>query len=152
MHKSANINIQNKKARFDYTILDTYIAGIILTGTEIKSIRLGKASLVDTFCTVDQDGVWMRNSYIAKYEQGTYNNHDERRHRKLLLTKQEQAKLAKGVQVTGYTIVPLKMFINDKGYCKVEIALVKGKKEYDKRETIKERDNKRELDKIKKLY
>lgn len=145
MRRKTNINIQNRKARHDYEITDTYIAGVVLTGTEIKSIREGKASLVDSHCYVDGTEVWMKESYIARYESGSYNNHDERRLRKLLLTKKEIRNLNKGVAVKGMTIIPLKMFINDKGLCKVELALARGKKEYDKRQTIKERELKREM-------
>lgn len=143
------MKIENRKARHDYFVEDTYIAGIVLTGTEIKSIRLGNASLVDTFCTVKNCEVWMHNSYIAKFEYGSYNNHDERRLRKLLLSKREIEKIYKKVQQKGYTIVPLKMFINDKGLCKVELGICVGKKEYDKRETIKERDLSREIQRYK---
>lgn len=146
------MEIKNRKAKYDYEILETYIAGIILTGTEMKSIRAGKASIVDTHCTVDNNEVWLRNSFINKFELGTYNNHEEKRPRKLLLNKKEIRTLEKEVQIKGNTIVPLKMFINKRGYCKVEIALCKGKKDYDKRQTIKERDNKRELDKIMKSF
>lgn len=146
------MEIKNRKAKYDYEILETYIAGIVLTGTEIKSIRAGKASLVDTHCTIDNCEVWMRNSFVNKFELGTFNNHEETRPRKLLLNKSEIHKLEKEVQIKGNTIVPLKMFINKKGYCKVEIALCQGKKDYDKRQTIKERDNKRELDKYIKNY
>jgi SsrA-binding protein len=134
------MKIDNRKARYEYNILDKYIAGIVLTGTEIKSIRKGNVSLVDTFCQITQNEIWLHNSYIAKFEQGSYNNHDERRLRKLLLTKKEIIKLRKSVEQKGYTIVPISMFINDKGLCKLEIALCTGKKEYDKRETIKQRD------------
>jgi len=143
------MKIENRKARHDYFVEDTYISGIVLTGTEIKSIRLGNASLVDTFCTVKNCEVWMHNSYIAKFEYGSYNNHDERRLRKLLLSKREIEKIYKKVQQKGYTIVPLKMFINDKGLCKVELGICVGKKEYDKRETIKERDLSREMQRYK---
>lgn len=146
------MEIKNRKAKYDYEILETYIAGIVLTGTEIKSIRAGKASLVDTHCTIDNGEIWMRNSFINKFELGTFNNHEEKRPRKLLLNKTEIHKLEKEVQIKGNTIVPLKMFINKKGFCKVEIALCRGKKDYDKRQSIKERDNKRELDKIIKNY
>ena len=146
------MEIKNRKAKYDYEILETYIAGIVLTGTEMKSIRAGKASLVDTHCTVDNNEVWLRNSFINKFELGTYNNHEEKRPRKLLLNKKEIRTLEKEVQIKGNTIVPLKMFINKRGYCKVEIALCRGKKDYDKRQTIKERDNKRELDKIMKSF
>jgi SsrA-binding protein len=143
------MKIDNRKARFDYFIEDTYTAGIVLTGTEIKSIRRGNASLVDTFCTVISNELWIHNSYIAKFEYGSYNNHEERRLRKLLLTKREIEKIHKKVQQKGYTIVPLKMFINDNGLCKVEIGVCVGKKEYDKRETIKERDLSREIQRYK---
>lgn len=146
------MEIKNRKAKYDYEILETYIAGIVLTGTEMKSIRAGKASLVDTHCTVDNNEVWLRNSFINKFELGTYNNHEEKRPRKLLLNKKEIRTLEKEVQIKGNTIVPLKMFINKRGYCKVEIALCRGKKDYDKRQTIKDRDNKRELDKIMKSF
>lgn len=146
------MEIKNKKARFDYEILDTYVAGIVLTGTEIKSIRAGKASLVDTHCTISGNTVTMHNSFVARYEEGSMYNHIENRPRKLLLNKKEIRSLVNDVLNPGYTIIPLKMFINKKGLCKVEIALCKGKKAYDKRETIKERDSKRELDKLIKNY
>lgn len=146
------MEIKNRKAKYDYEILETYIAGIVLTGTEMKSIRAGKASFVDTHCTIDNNEIWLRNSFINKFELGTYNNHEEKRPRKLLLNKKEIRTLEKEVQIKGNTIVPLKMFINKRGYCKVEIALCRGKKDYDKRQTIKERDNKRELDKIMKSF
>lgn len=143
------MKIENRKARFDYFIEDTYTAGIVLTGTEIKSIKRGNASLVDTFCTVTSGELWINNSYIAKFEYGSYNNHEERRLRKLLLTRQEINKIHKKVQQKGYTIVPLKMFINSNGLCKVEIGVCVGKREYDKRETIKERDLTREMQRYK---
>lgn len=146
------VTIKNKKAYFDYAFLEQYIAGIVLTGTEIKSIRDGKASLVDTFCYIKDNEIWLKNSYIAPYDNGGYTIHEERRDRKLLLTKKEIKSLAKEVLTPGITIVPLLLFINEKGYCKVKIALCKGKKEFDKRETIKEKDNKRELDRIMKNY
>lgn len=147
-----NVLIKNKKAYFNYTFLDTYIAGIILTGTEIKSIRNSNASLVDTFCYIKDNEIWMKNSYIASYENSGYSKHEERRDRKLLITKREIKKLNSDNKVPGYTIIPIKMFINEKGLCKVEIALCKGKKEYDTRETIKEKDNKRNLDRILKNF
>lgn len=143
---------KNKKAYFDYTFLNTYIAGIVLTGTEIKSIRNHKCSLVDTYCYINNNEIYIKNSYIAEYENRGYCNHEERRDRKLLLTKQEIHKLNKEVQTPGFTIIPIKMFINDKGLCKLEIALCKGKKDYDKREIIKQKDTKREIDKILKNY
>ena len=143
------MKIENRKAKHDYFVEDKYIAGIVLTGTEIKSIRQGNASLIDTFCTVKSGEIWVHNSYIAKFEYGSYNNHDERRLRKLLLSKREIEKIHKKVQQKGYTIVPLKMFINDNGLCKVELGVCVGKKEYDKRETIKERDLSREMQRYK---
>ncbi|MBR1964573.1 MAG: SsrA-binding protein [Muribaculaceae bacterium] len=139
------INIKNKRATFDYSISDTYTAGIVLTGTEIKSIRLGKASLVDTFCYVINGEVWVKNMYIAEYFYGTYNNHEARRDRKLLLTKKEIAKIEKCGKETGYTIVPLRLFINGRGLAKLVIGIGRGKKEYDKRQSIKEREDKRSI-------
>lgn len=142
------MKIENRKARYDYTILEKYTAGIVLTGTEIKSIRRGNASLVDTFCQITNNEIWMHNSYIAKFEYGSYNNHEERRLRKLLLSRKEINKIHKSVQQKGFTIVPLSMYINDKGLCKLDIAVCTGKKEYDKRETIKQRDIERELQRL----
>lgn len=139
------VNIKNKRATFDYSISDTYTAGIVLTGTEIKSIRLGKASLVDTFCYVINGEVWVKNMYIAEYFYGTYNNHEARRDRKLLLTKKEIAKIEKCGKETGYTIVPLRLFINGRGLAKLVIGIGRGKKEYDKRQSIKEREDKRSI-------
>ena len=141
-----NILIKNKRASFDYELLETYTAGIVLTGTEIKSIRLGKASLVDTFCIVDKGELWVKNMYIAEYFYGTYNNHVARRDRKLLLTKKELRKIAGEVRTTGFTIVPTKLFINEKGLAKLVVAVAKGKKEYDNRDSIRERDDRREMD------
>lgn len=143
-----NINIKNKKASFDYEFIDTYIAGIVLTGTEIKSIRLGKASLVDTYCIFDKGEMWIKNMNITPYFYGSYNNHTARHDRKLLLTKKELRKLQRGVTETGNTIVPIRLFINEKGLAKVAIALARGKKEYDKRQTLREKDDKREMDRM----
>ena len=139
---SKDINIKNKRATYDYAISDTFTAGIVLTGTEIKSIRQGKASLADTFCYVDKGEVWVKNMYIAEYFYGTYNNHAARRDRKLLLNKKEIAKLEKNGKETGFTIIPLRLFINDRGLAKLVIGLAHGKKEYDKRQSIKEREDK----------
>tara|TARA_R110002096_G_scaffold121504_1_gene263066 strand:- start:879 stop:1337 length:459 start_codon:yes stop_codon:yes gene_type:complete len=148
-----NINIQNKKARFQYEILDKYTAGIVLTGTEIKSIRSGKASITESFCEFSENGeLFVVNMTIQEYAFGNYYNHKPKATRKLLLNKKELKKLNKEVQNTGLTIIPLRLFINDKGYAKLNIALAKGKKLFDKRETIKDRDNKRDLDRIKKIY
>ena len=143
--KFKEVNIKNRRATFDYAITDTYTAGIVLTGTEIKSIRQGKASLVDTFCYINNGEVWVKNMYVAEYFYGTHYNHNERRDRKLLLRRKEISELEKANQASGYTIVPLRLFISDKGYAKLVIGVAKGKKEYDKRQSIKERDDKREL-------
>lgn len=140
-----NISIKNKRASFDYELLDTFTAGIVLTGTEIKSIRQGKASLVDTFCIVDKGELWVKNMYIAEYFYGTYNNHNARRDRKLLLQKKEIRKIAGAIKASSFTIVPTRLFINDKGLAKLIVAIARGKKEYDKRDSIKERDDKREM-------
>ena len=148
-----NINIQNKKARFEYELLEKYTAGIVLTGTEIKSIRNSKASIAESFCEFNEKGeLFVVNMYIEEYMFGTHFNHKPRAERKLLLNKKELKKLHKEVKNTGLTIVPLKLFINDKGLAKLIIALAKGKKIYDKREAIKDRDNKRDLDRIKKNF
>ena len=143
---SNNIQIKNKRATFDYELLDTFTAGIVLTGTEIKSIRLGKASLVDTFCIVEKGELWVKNMYVAEYFYGTYNNHTTRRDRKLLLTKKELRKIESAARNNGFTIIPTRLFINEKGLAKVVVAIAKGKKEYDKRDSIKERDDRREMD------
>ncbi|MFI0430737.1 SsrA-binding protein SmpB [Mariniflexile sp. HMF6888] len=148
-----NINIQNKKARFLYDILDKYTAGIVLTGTEIKSIRSSKASIAESFCEFNEKGeLFVINATIEEYAFGNYYNHRPKAERKLLLNKRELKKLHKEVQSSGLTIIPLRLFINEKGYAKMEIALAKGKKLYDKRETLKDRDNKRDLDRIKKNF
>ncbi|SFZ94549.1 SsrA-binding protein [Flaviramulus basaltis] len=148
-----NINIQNKKARFLYEILDKYTAGIVLTGTEIKSIRSGKASIVESFCEFNDKGeLFAINMTIQEYAFGNYYNHRPKAERKLLLNKKELKKLRKDVEAKGLAIIPLRLFINDNGYAKLEIALGKGKKLFDKRETMKDRDNKRDLDRIKKIY
>lgn len=143
--KFKEVNIKNRRASFDYAIGDTFTAGIVLTGTEIKSIRLGKASLVDTFCYVDRGEVWVKNMYVAEYFYGTYNNHTERRDRKLLLSKKEIRQLDKQSKEPGNTIVPLRLFISERGYAKLVIGIGRGKKEFDKRQTIKERDDKRAM-------
>ena len=148
-----NINILNKKARFAYEILDKYTAGIVLTGTEIKSIRSSKASIAESFCEFNDKGeLFAINMTIEEYAFGNYYNHKPKAERKLLLNKRELKSLYKDVQTKGLAIIPLRLFINDKGYAKLEIALAKGKKLYDKRDTIKDRDNKRNLDRVKKIY
>ena len=143
-----NILIKNKRATFDYTILDTFTAGIVLFGTEIKSIRRGKVSLVDTFCFFTDDAVWVKNMNISEDFYGSYNNHTPKRERKLLLTKKEISKLRAATKDTGFTVVPTKLFVNEKGLAKLEIAVAKGNKEYDKRELIKKRDDKRMMDSL----
>ena len=150
--RKVSINIKNKRATFDYVISDTYTAGIVLTGTEIKSIRLGKASLVDTYCVFTGDELWVKNMYVAEYFYGSYNNHTARRDRKLLLERKELRKLKQSVKSPGFTIVPTRLFINERGLAKIVIGLARGKHEYDKRESIKERDDKREMDRIKRHY
>ena len=143
--KQAAINIKNKRATFDYELVDTYTAGIVLTGTEIKSIRLGKASLVDTFCYFANGELWVKNMHIAEYSYGSYNNHSTRRDRKLLLNRKELEKLARDTKDPGFTIVPVRLFINEKGLAKLVVALAKGKKQYDKREALREKDDKRDM-------
>ena len=148
-----NINIQNKKARFEYEILDKFTAGIVLTGTEIKSIRNSKASIAESFCEFNDNGeLFVVNMYIEEYKFGSHYNHRPRAERKLLLNKRELKKLNREVRNTGLTIVPLKLYINDNGYAKLIIALAKGKKLHDKRESMKDRDSKRDLDRIKKSF
>ncbi len=148
MKLSSDINIKNKKAFFEYHILDKYIAGISLLGTEIKSIRAGKANINDSFCSFLNGELYIHNMHISEYSHGSFYNHEAKRERKLLLTKKELAKLMVKGQERGYTIIPLRMFISSRGFAKIEIALAQGKKDFDKRETIKERENKRELDRI----
>ncbi len=148
-----NINIKNKKARFEYEILDKYTAGMVLGGTEIKSIRLSKASISESFCEFNERGeLFIINMQIDEYSHGSHYNHKPKAARKLLLNKQELRKLHKEVNTSGLTIIPLNLFINDRGLAKLNIALAKGKKLYDKRDTIKDRDNKRDLDRIKKAF
>lgn len=140
-----DINIKNKRATFDYAISDTYTAGLVLTGTEIKSLRQGKASLADTYCLVEGGEVWVKNMYIAEYFYGTYNNHAARRDRKLLLNRKEIGKLSKVAKEAGQTLIPLRLFINDKGLAKLVVGVARGKREYDKRQSIREREDKREM-------
>jgi len=146
------INIQNKKAKFDFEIIDTYTAGIVLTGTEIKSIRLGKAQIAESFCEFNNSELFAINTYIEEYAFGNQFNHKSRSERKLLLNRRELKKLERDVQVKGLTIIPLKLFTNEKGIAKLEIGLCRGKKTYDKRESLKEQDTKRDIDRIKKSY
>jgi SsrA-binding protein len=143
-----NIQIKNKRASFDYEFIETYVAGMVLTGTEIKSIRLGKASLVDGYCVVIKNELWVKNMYVAEYFYGTYNNHEARKDRKLLLNRKELRKIEQLSKNTGFTIVPTKLFINEKGLAKLVIAVAKGKKSYDKRQSLREKDDKRDMDRV----
>ena len=145
------INIKNKKAGFNYEFIEKYIAGIKLTGTEIKSIRMGKASLVDAYCLFINNELYIRGLNISEYFFGTHYNHDPRQDRKLLLTKRELKKLERKTTEKGLTIVAIRLFINENGWAKVEIALAKGKAEYDKREEIKRKDLKRDMERIRKF-
>jgi SsrA-binding protein len=145
------IHIKNKKAYFDYEIIDKLVAGIQLTGTEIKSIRMGKASLSDSYCLFKENELWVTNMRISAYDQGSYNNHDPYRDRKLLLNRKELNKLEKQTREKGLTIIALRVFINETGYAKLEIALAKGMKKYDKREAIKKKDLKRDMERLGKL-
>jgi SsrA-binding protein len=144
------VNIKNKKASFEYFLLERFTAGIQLTGTEIKSIRESKASIAEAYCLFINNELFIRNMHISEYTYGTYNNHEPRRDRKLLLTKRELKKLNNRLKEQGTTIVPTLMYISDKGFAKLEIALAKGKKQYDKRETIKGKDIQREIDRDRK--
>lgn len=143
-----DILIRNKRASFDYELLDKFQAGIVLVGSEIKSIRNSKASLVDSFCFFANDELWVKNMNISEYFFGSYNNHAPKRDRKLLLTKRELQKIRRMTKETGFTIVPTKLFISEKGLAKLEIAVAKGKKEYDKRESLKEKDDKRTMERF----
>lgn len=148
MLNSSKIVVKNKKASFDYELIEFFTAGIVLTGTEIKSIRLGKASLTDSYCLMEKGELWAKGIQISEYFFGTYNNHTPKRDRKLLLTKRELRKITRLTKETGFTIVPTKMFINEKGLAKLDIAIAKGKKAWDKRESLKERDDRREMDRF----
>ena len=152
MSEQKKINIRNKRATFDYEILEEYVAGIVLVGTEIKSIRAGKASLTDSFCYFDKGELWIRGVNIAEYGWGTCNNHAPRRDRKLLLTGRELLRLARASQDKGLTIVGLRLFLSDRGLAKIVVGLARGRKSYDKREYLKENDAKREMDKAMKRY
>lgn len=152
LRKKSPIQIKNKKAAFDYFFVDTYTAGIVLTGTEIKSVRMGKASLVDTFCYIHNGEIWVKGMNISPYFYGSYNNHEAKRDRKLLLNKKEIAHLFEDTKAVGFTIVPTLLFIDDKGRAKLDIALCRGKKEFDKRQTLKDKQDKREMDRAMKSY
>ena len=152
IRKKSPVNIRNKKASFEYFFIETFTAGIVLTGTEIKSIRMGKASLVDTYCTIINGEMWVKGMSISSYFYGSYSNHEMRRDRKLLLTKREIRRLAEATKQPGYTIIPILVFIDEHGRAKVDIALARGKKLYDKRQTLKEKEDRREMDRAKKIY
>lgn len=143
------VQLQNRKARFEYEFIDTLVAGMVLTGTEIKSIRQSNVQFNDAYCSIENGEIWLMHLHIAPYAQGTHYNHNPTRPRKLLLTKKELRKLEKQSDEKGLTIIPFKLFINDRGIAKVEIALARGKKLHDKRESIKERDVKKQLERFK---
>lgn len=146
------INIKNKRAKFEYHLLDTFTAGIVLTGTEIKSIRDSKASILEAYCVFDNGEVFIRNMHITAYENGSYYNHKPRNDRKLLLNKKEIQKIEKFLKVKGNTVIPLKIFISDKGWAKIDIATAQGKKLHDKRQDLKEKDDKRDMDRAMKKF
>ena len=152
IRKKSPVNIKNKKAAFEYFFIETLTAGIVLTGTEIKSIRAGKASLVDTYCFINNGEIWVKGMSISPYFYGSYNNHEMKRDRKLLLTKREIRRLLSATKQTGYTIVPLLVFLDENGRAKMDIALCKGKKAFDKRQTLKEKEDRREMDRAIKHY
>lgn len=152
LRKKSPVNIKNKKASFEYFFVDTYTAGIVLTGTEIKSIRMGKASLVDTFCYINNGEIWVKGMNVSPYFYGSYNNHESKRDRKLLLNKREIRNLQEATKQVGFTIVPTLLFIDEHGRAKIDIALAKGKKEFDKRQTLKEKEDRREMDRARKRY
>ena len=147
-----NINIRNKRATFDYEILEEYVAGVVLVGTEIKSIRMGKASMVDSYCYFADGELWIRGVNISEYSWGTCNNHVPKRDRKLLLTAKELSKLSRSLQDKGLTVVGLRLFINERGLAKIAIGLARARKSYDKREYLKANDAKREMDQAMKRY
>jgi SsrA-binding protein len=145
MYKKTNIEIKNRKAGFNYELIDRYTAGLVLYGTEIKSIREGKAGLNDAYCAFHNNELWCINMHIAAFRLGNFYNHEEKRQRKLLLNAQELKKIFRETEQSGFTIVPLKLYINEKGLAKLEIAVARGKKLYDKRQSIKEKDMEREM-------
>lgn len=152
LRKKSPVQIKNRKASFEYFFIEEFTAGIVLTGTEIKSIRAGKASLVDTYCTIIHGEIWVKGMSISPYFYGSYNNHEQKRDRKLLLTRREINRLESATKQTGFTIVPTLLFIDDHGRAKVDIALCKGKKSFDKRQTLKEKEDRREMDRAIKHY
>lgn len=142
------ISIKNKKASFEYSFMATFTAGIMLTGTEVKSIREGKATLSESFCIITNGDLWVKNLHIAEFKQGSYNNHEPKRMRKLLLNKSELLKINSKLKEKGVTIIPIQLFFNERGYAKLEIALARGKKTFDKREDLKKKDQQREIAKV----
>ena len=152
LRKKSPIQIKNRKAAFEYFFIEEFTAGLVLTGTEIKSIRAGKASLVDTYCTIIHGEMWVKGMSVSPYFYGSYNNHEQKRDRKLLLTRREIARLESATKQTGYTIVPTLVFIDEHGRAKMDIALCKGKKAFDKRQTLKEKEDRREMDRAMKVY
>lgn len=152
LRKKSPVSIRNKKASFEYFFVDTYTAGIVLTGTEIKSIRMGKASLVDTFCYIHNGEIWVKGMNISPYFYGSYNNHESKRDRKLLLNKKEIHNLQEDTKQVGFTIIPTLLFIDDHGRAKLDIALCRGKKEFDKRQTLKEKEDRRGMDRARKRF
>lgn len=146
-----DVQIKNKRAYFDYHILDSYVAGIALLGTEIKAIRQGKANMTDAFCTFIDDVLYVRNLHISEYSHSSFHHHEIKRDRVLLLHKKELKKLKVKGEEKGFTIVPLRIFTNERGFAKMEIALAQGKKEFDKRDSIKDRESKREMDRAMKI-
>ena len=152
LRKKSPVQIKNKKASFEYFLIETYTAGIVLTGTEIKSIRMGKASLVDAYCTIINGEMWVLGMSVSPYFYGSYSNHEMRRDRKLLLNKREIRRQQDATKQPGFTIIPTLVFIDEKGRAKMDIALAKGKKLYDKRQTLKEKEDRREMDRAKKVY
>ncbi len=152
LRKKSPVQIKNKKAAFEYFFIEELTAGIVLTGTEIKSIRAGKASLVDTYCTIIRGEMWVKGMSISPYFYGSYNNHEQKRDRKLLLTRREISRLESATKQTGYTIVPTLVFIDENGRAKMDIALCKGKKAFDKRQTLKEKEDRREMDRAMKDF
>ena len=152
LRKKSPIQIKNRKAAFEYFFIEEFTAGLVLTGTEIKSIRAGKASLVDTYCTIIHGEMWVKGMSVSPYFYGSYNNHEQKRDRKLLLMRREIARLESATKQTGYTIVPTLVFIDEHGRAKMDIALCKGKKAFDKRQTLKEKEDRREMDRAMKIY
>lgn len=152
IRKKSPVSIKNKKAAFEYFFIETFTAGIVLTGTEIKSIRAGKASLVDAYCYITNGEMWVKGMSISPYFYGSYNNHEMKRDRKLLLTKREISRLQSATKQTGYTIIPLLVFIDPNGRAKMDIALCKGKKAFDKRQTLKEKEDRREMDRARAAF